>query len=431
MSLGLISAGAPASHTAPSPGTAQAKADASKTDNSSGKAAEETVHDRGAKPRSFGELVDRRDADIPTRHNPRPEVEFAPHRGKAKEHSPWRPFDLMKPQGTADRDEGAGATETGEETEAGTDAMLAFVLPSQAAAIATEKAQGAAGDGRQGPPPAAFGLARVDGDANRAKEPTQRQAAATSHEKRVATDAGTRSAPQVVAAPEAGEVRAGQRGEPFLSEQARAVRATPAASTAALAARGEPKVTLLSTHVSPALAPSSAPGFSITGAAFVEAMKSDGALPQHLAAARVLPDALQPSSTKPVTTLKLQLHPAELGAVTVKLTGSGEQLAIEVRVENAEARHRLSSDSESIVKALRGMGFEIDRITVQQAPSPSSTPGGASNRENGFGAQEGRSGERQEQPARQEAGQRHEQNARGKGGDIGDRSEGPGGSVYI
>jgi len=68
----------------------------------------------------------------------------------------------------------------------------------------------------------------------------------------------------------------------------------------------------------------------------------------------------------PVHTLKLQLHPAELGMVTANLKFIGEQLSIEIQVENAEAYNRLSGDTDTIIKSLRAMGYEIDQVSVQQ-----------------------------------------------------------------
>ena len=130
------------------------------------------------------------------------------------------------------------------------------------------------------------------------------------------------------------------------------------------AERGEMKVTVVSSQVSPApAAPTAGPAVSSTGSAFATTLQAQGALPQHVAEGLLL-DA-QPAMYRPVTTLKIQLHPAELGMVDVKLVGSGDQLSIEVQVENSEARHRLTTDSEAIVKALRGMGYDIDRITIQ------------------------------------------------------------------
>jgi chemotaxis protein MotD len=68
----------------------------------------------------------------------------------------------------------------------------------------------------------------------------------------------------------------------------------------------------------------------------------------------------------PLHTMRLQLHPAELGMVTANLRFAGDQLQVELQVENREAYDRLQNDSETIVKSLRALGYEIDQVTVQQ-----------------------------------------------------------------
>lgn len=75
----------------------------------------------------------------------------------------------------------------------------------------------------------------------------------------------------------------------------------------------------------------------------------------------------------PAHILKIELHPAELGAVTANLRLAGEQLSIELKPDTYEAHRRLSSDSEAIVKSLKSLGFDIDKVTILQ-PSIASTP---------------------------------------------------------
>ncbi|TPK58814.1 flagellar hook-length control protein FliK [Mesorhizobium sp. B2-4-19] len=72
------------------------------------------------------------------------------------------------------------------------------------------------------------------------------------------------------------------------------------------------------------------------------------------------------SVAAPTHVLKIELHPAELGMVTAHLRLSGEQLSIELKPETHDAYRRLSSDSEAIVKSLRGLGFEVDKVTIMQ-----------------------------------------------------------------
>lgn len=71
-------------------------------------------------------------------------------------------------------------------------------------------------------------------------------------------------------------------------------------------------------------------------------------------------------SMQPMHSLKIQLHPAELGMVTANLKASGDQLSVELQVDNQDAYDRLSADSDAIVKSLRSLGYDIDRVSIQQ-----------------------------------------------------------------
>ncbi len=64
--------------------------------------------------------------------------------------------------------------------------------------------------------------------------------------------------------------------------------------------------------------------------------------------------------------LKIELHPAELGTVTANLRLAGGQLSIELRPETQEAHRRLSSDSDTLVKSLQGLGLNVDKLTIMQ-----------------------------------------------------------------
>lgn len=78
--------------------------------------------------------------------------------------------------------------------------------------------------------------------------------------------------------------------------------------------------------------------------------------------------------TTGVNTLRIQLNPAELGTVTARLTAAGDQLSVEIEVETTDARQRLTSDSDSILKALRAIGYDIDKVVItQSSPNASGT----------------------------------------------------------
>jgi chemotaxis protein MotD len=112
--------------------------------------------------------------------------------------------------------------------------------------------------------------------------------------------------------------------------------------------------------------PPATPFPSLTAAPLLAAITTDGSWRELAAAAdlRGLPAQNTVASTH---SLKVQLRPAELGMVTASLRFSGEQLTIELQVESAEAQQRLSADSDTIVKSLRALGLEVDRVTIQQS----------------------------------------------------------------
>lgn len=91
------------------------------------------------------------------------------------------------------------------------------------------------------------------------------------------------------------------------------------------------------------------------------------AAPKSAPAATVFSGVQTQSSANSAHTLKIQLHPAELGMVTANLRLAGDQLRVEIQVETKEAHQRLSSDKEIITKALKGLGFEIDQISIIQS----------------------------------------------------------------
>jgi chemotaxis protein MotD len=104
------------------------------------------------------------------------------------------------------------------------------------------------------------------------------------------------------------------------------------------------------------------------------------AAPRHVAAATSVQQLQNSASSTPgAQVLKIQLRPVELGMVTANLHLAGEQLSVEIEVENNEAYVRLSSDREAINSALRGLGFDVDRVTILQPQSANTrADGGAS-----------------------------------------------------
>ncbi|MBI1619734.1 flagellar hook-length control protein FliK [Aquamicrobium zhengzhouense] len=84
-----------------------------------------------------------------------------------------------------------------------------------------------------------------------------------------------------------------------------------------------------------------------------------------------------------LSTLKIQLTPIELGTVTARLTSNGSQLTVELQVETSDARQRLTSEHDAIVKALRAVGFDVDKVTIQQSSTASNS---SQNEQSGTGS---------------------------------------------
>lgn len=175
------------------------------------------------------------------------------------------------------------------------------------------------------------------------------------------------------------------------------------ASPKASAAKPDPvsaRVNVLNFTAAPAPAPAAPPVPGTTAASLVAAIEADGtwrAAAQDPTSSAGPRGAAAPAG---VNTLRIQLQPAELGMVTARLVASGSQLSVEIQVESNDARQRLANDSEVIVKALRAIGYDVEKVTIQQA-----SQGGQS------AAQQGASG-RNEQMLNDQQGDR---NARGRG----------------
>ena len=95
-------------------------------------------------------------------------------------------------------------------------------------------------------------------------------------------------------------------------------------------------------------------------------------LAEVLAAARsqaATPAALaqqHPTVAVPAHTLRIELHPAELGTVMASLKLSGDQLSVELKPDTAEAYRHLSKESDAIASSLKKLGLDVGTVTVMQ-----------------------------------------------------------------
>ncbi|MBB4567309.1 flagellar hook-length control protein FliK [Rhizobium leucaenae] len=98
------------------------------------------------------------------------------------------------------------------------------------------------------------------------------------------------------------------------------------------------------------------------------ALAGDGEWSGAMQPASALSNAASWTSTgKVVNTLKIQLHPNDLGQVTATMRLSGDQLSVDLKVQTSEAYRQLHADQSHMVDALRAQGYQVDNITVTLA----------------------------------------------------------------
>ncbi len=81
--------------------------------------------------------------------------------------------------------------------------------------------------------------------------------------------------------------------------------------------------------------------------------------------------ALAPEKTiTEVNTLKIQMHPVDLGTVTATLRLKGDDLVVNMKVHTAEAYNQLTIDKDKIIQSLKAQGFSVDHINIQLSATP-------------------------------------------------------------
>ncbi len=125
-----------------------------------------------------------------------------------------------------------------------------------------------------------------------------------------------------------------------------------------------------------------APVSTTNGASITAAMLGDTEWVSAMSPGSELANAASQSSQgKVVNTLKLQMSPIELGSVTATLRLSGEELSVQLTVDNPAALRQLSNDSSDILKSLRAQGLTVDHVQVnmQVASTERSADAGQNN----------------------------------------------------
>lgn len=304
-----------------------------------------------------------REAAAPTDETAPADGEAAPARSMRRLHEVLASL-LRETAGPADRGaEAPAAAVPGMTGDAGVAEKDARTLAEEPAPEREDEADGDADEVDPGP---AAGPGAVVSAIILPVQPRERQPAGSG-----AAGPAAQTAAALPATPDAAppEENAERDGQPSRDER-RSEAADTAGRRGPPSETGELKVRVIAETVAPA------PGPSPTGrtvADLAAALSSDAgwkAALEGAAAARLDAAGAPPG---PVRDLRIQLNPAELGSVDARLRIVGEQLSVEIRVEGSEAFRRLSSEKEAILTALRGLGFAVDDVSIQQQP-PASNP---------------------------------------------------------
>lgn len=139
------------------------------------------------------------------------------------------------------------------------------------------------------------------------------------------------------------------------------------------------------------------------------------------------------ASAPPVRVLSINLHPEELGSVTVRMSMVAGSLDVQIDAEMPDTAQMLRTDSDQITDLLRSAGIQVDGVTVRAASpdfvstsggstgsffdqQPQSQSGGASSDGRGFGSQRRGDDPSQSFPGASNFGQDDEsRNQRGRG----------------
>lgn len=130
------------------------------------------------------------------------------------------------------------------------------------------------------------------------------------------------------------------------------------------------RVTVVASQTAPLTPPTPALaslGLSNASMQVVSAIRQDVGEASRAAMASIEAQDVASGRNQPVKTLQIQLQPADLGRVNARMSIDGSQLRVELQVETEQARAALAKDADSILKALKSAGFEIERVTIQQA----------------------------------------------------------------
>ena len=171
-----------------------------------------------------------------------------------------------------------------------------------------------------------------------------------------------------------------------------------------------------------------------TVSALAKSIAADRTISEFARAAALPSETPGVNRQAPVRDLTIQLQPISLGTVNARLRTQGEQLTVEIRVDNAEAFQRLSAERDALTTSLRGLGFKVDDVSIVQQPAAAQPAQAGLSARDGNGSQAFSPGAREQDGNRSQTGDQSRRD-RQEGGSNADARTGDSGSasggIYI
>jgi chemotaxis protein MotD len=123
----------------------------------------------------------------------------------------------------------------------------------------------------------------------------------------------------------------------------------------------------------------------------------------------------KPHADAPVKVLLIQLQPADLGTVTVRMSLKEDALELHIEASQQETAQRLQQDQDSLSKVLRSAGYHIDGVAIRAAdPDRSLVPQSQTSASLSQSSHQQMSGGAPSEGGASQGGGQHEHGARGQ-----------------
>lgn len=73
--------------------------------------------------------------------------------------------------------------------------------------------------------------------------------------------------------------------------------------------------------------------------------------------------------------IRVQLHPAELGTLTLNLRATGNRISVDIKAEEHAARKLVAGGLDTVARSFQTLGYQVDQVSLASADSRSDTLG--------------------------------------------------------